>query len=389
MIPSRPLDLGGIIAESIRIIKRTYWRAALLFIIFAAPGIIVMHFGLDNVLDRTQVFVQKFSDVSPKTPLLLRDYFLSGSSESTTVSIYQLYYPDLFHIIDSVREAVKREYPDSAHSNIETQLDSISHIVYTQTGKSTVDSFISNIGVGFVILLSGFILFILGIVGGYSAFYDLCCRAYEERSFAFAPIFRMALSQSMWLILIQYILIFLAMVTGLGVVVGIIVVISPVLGLLGIIVALVFLIYMGMRILFCGVALVSEELGPFEAIKRSLDLTNGIFWRVFGIGLICGLIIYIADAIIQTPISFVISADLKWFIEFLRGNTNIPLLFKGIKGDIFHLELVYVISTALTSAFFPAFLATFYYDLRTRREGELEYPVSEEQPFLDSENLTH
>ena len=383
MIPSRPLDLGGIIGETIRIVKRTYWRAALLFIVFTAPGILVMHYGLDNALDGGQLILQKFTAASPETPELIRDYFVSTDTKNNSFLLYRLTDPKLFHVIDSVKEKVKLKYPDSAHSRIFVRLDSIADIVDKQTGKSVGDAILSEMGSGILILFSGLFLLLLGFVASSGALYDLICRAYEERLFPLASIFRLSLTQSMWLILIQYVLIFLAMMMGLGLVLTISIAISPILAALGLLVSIFFLIYAVVRILFCTAALISEELGPIAAIKRGLDLTKGNFWRIAGISLLVGIMIWIIDVLIQTPFSLLISSDLKWITEFIRGNTNIPLLFRGIKSDIVNLEIVYFISSALSVAFAPAFLTTFYYDLRTRKEGELEYP---ETALLINEN---
>ncbi len=388
MIPSRPLDFSGIIRESIRIVKRTYWCAAFLFVIFTTPGILVMHYGLDNALDGGQIILQKFTAASPKTPELIRDYLVSSNTKGNTFLMYRFTYSKLFHVIDSVNEKVKLEYPDSAHSKIFARLDSIADIVDMQTGKSVGDAILSEVGGGLFILLSGLFLLLLGFVASSGALYDLASRAYEERTFPLGSILRLSLTQSMWLILFQYVLIFLAMMMGLGLVVTISVAISPILGALGLFISIFLLIYAILRILFCRAALVSEELGPIMSIKRSLDLTKGNFWRIFGISLLVGLIIYIAYAVIQTPLSLVISSDLKWMTEFIRGNTNISLLFRGIKSDILNIELVYFISSALTVTFVPAFLTTLYYDLRTRREGELEYPENTVLSIENSENPT-
>ena len=74
MIPSRPLDLGGIIGETIRIITKTYWRAALLLLIFCAPGFFVMQVGLEEAFNGLKELAQEFTSVSPDAPLIFRDY---------------------------------------------------------------------------------------------------------------------------------------------------------------------------------------------------------------------------------------------------------------------------------------------------------------------------
>src|ERR1700756_1715680 len=102
MIPSRPLSIGGIIEETIRIVKHTYWRAALLLIIFTLPGFLVMHFGVIDMLDSTEVAVQKFANFSPEAPKLIRDYLFTGKYKKSTYTFFYFQYKDLFNAIDSV-----------------------------------------------------------------------------------------------------------------------------------------------------------------------------------------------------------------------------------------------------------------------------------------------
>jgi len=182
----------------------------------------------------------------------------------------------------------------------------------------------------------------------------------------------------MWLLIVQFVLVLFAMLTGFGLVIGITAVISPILGVFGILASFPILIYAAIRIMFSGIALVSEESGPFEAIKRSLELTMNSFWRIFGISLIVGILIYIIMILIRLPFSLVLSADTDWITDFIRGNVNIPHFFAGIKNACGALILSGLLSSAITVSFFPAFLTTFYYDLRTRNDGALEYPAEAE-----------
>src|SRR5438067_11013897 len=127
MIPSRPLTLGGIIEEAIRIVKKIYWRAAVPLLVFAAPGMVIMQLGFEDVIDGSEVVAQKFVDFSPESPKLFRDYFFTMRSSRTT-SYYWLYfgYSDLFKVVDSVSTALKEEYPDTASRNaLSNRIDSI------------------------------------------------------------------------------------------------------------------------------------------------------------------------------------------------------------------------------------------------------------------------
>ena len=381
MIPSRPLDLGGIIGESIRIIKRIYWRAAIFLIIFTAPGLIILSFGIDKTFDGMQEVTQKYTAVSPEAPVLVRDYFLAGMSRSGSMWLYRLQYPEIFSIIDSVKTTIASKYPDSAQAKIEVRLDSIVQAVNHGSGKSTVDLILTSITSGLIILFIGIFLYILAMAAVWAALFDLSSRAFEERPFSFGPIFRQLLTRSMWLLMVQFILVLFAMLTGFGLVIGITAVISPILGVFGILASFPILIYAAIRIMFSGIALVSEESGPFEAVKRSLELTANMFWRIFGISLIVGILIYIIMILIRLPFSLILSADTDWITDFIRGNVNIPRFFAGIKNACGALILSGLLSSAITVSFFPAFLTTFYYDLRTRNDGALEYPSE-----LETEN---
>ena len=65
MIPSRPLDLGGIIGESIRIVKRIYWRAAIFLIIFTLPGLIILSYGIDETFAESADQIRPCKENSP------------------------------------------------------------------------------------------------------------------------------------------------------------------------------------------------------------------------------------------------------------------------------------------------------------------------------------
>ncbi|MDP4231037.1 MAG: hypothetical protein Q8916_11615, partial [Bacteroidota bacterium] len=258
-----------------------------------------------------------------------------------------------------------------------SRLDSIADVAYPPSGKSAEEAIISELSGGILVSLGGVFLLALGLLAALGGWYDLACRAFEERAMPLGRILGSTLTWSMWMLLAQIAAIILSIFIALGIIVGVASVISPVLGALSFFASIVCMIYAGVRLMFCGVALVSEESGPIAAIKRSLALTQGIFWRVIGISLICGTTIYIISAIIQTPLSMAINGDIRWLLEFGRGNMSISQLLGNLKQTIRDLELVYIISSALTAIFFPAFLATFYYDLRTRKEGPLEYPEPE------------
>lgn len=73
-------------------------------------------------------------------------------------------------------------------------------------------------------------------------------------------------------------------------------------GALGIIlllmpVAVVITLWLQTKLLFTLHAMADEGLGPWEAIKRSWQLTKGVFWRTLGHYIVVGLIVGVATSI--------------------------------------------------------------------------------------------
>src|SRR5579872_5743623 len=114
MIPSRPLDLGGIIGESIRIIKLIFFRAGLFLILFTLPGLLILTIGIDMTVDGLEEVTHLFTSVSPESPILVRDLVLAGKTSGTSLWMYRFQYPEVFRAIDSVKKTIDAKYPDSA-----------------------------------------------------------------------------------------------------------------------------------------------------------------------------------------------------------------------------------------------------------------------------------
>jgi hypothetical protein len=75
----------------------------------------------------------------------------------------------------------------------------------------------------------------------------------------------------------------------------------------------------------------------------------------------------------------------NWLYAYLRGTdmhlaNGLPWL-EIIVGSF---AITQAIVTALTAAFSPAFVTTFYYDLRTRLDGPLDYHAPESSVPPDS-----
>lgn len=98
------------------------------------------------------------------------------------------------------------------------------------------------------------------------------------------------------------------------------------------------------RFFFSQTVLVMENLGPWLAIKRSLDLTKGHHWRVVK----CYLLVYIiVGAVMATAYLVPFGITSNWPVSTLIGQLVTMAAFPLI----------------------PAATALLYYDLRIRKEG--------------------
>lgn len=111
-------------------------------------------------------------------------------------------------------------------------------------------------------------------------------------------------------------------------------------------------------------AIVLERIGPFQAIRRSWHLTQGYFWRTFGVIMLTAVIIGVATQIVSTPIGF-ISGLVASTIDPTRassftGAATLALVVAGLVG---------IVTGAVTSAIQTSLNGVIYLDLRMRKEA--------------------
>lgn len=123
-----------------------------------------------------------------------------------------------------------------------------------------------------------------------------------------------------------------ALVTGLGIGIGLVLLVIP-----GLIVMCVWVVTIP--------ACVVEKLGPLESIRRSADLTRGFRLPIFGLLLITGVLVIAVGA----GIGFIVGA-------VSGGNVVAAVLIAGV-------------GTAAVQAFNCVMVAIIYYDLRAIKEG--------------------
>lgn len=143
---------------------------------------------------------------------------------------------------------------------------------------------------------------------------------------------------------------------ALGVVVGI-------LGGLGLVAVMVWL---GTKLAIVPSVLVMERASLSKAVARSWSLTNGSFWKTFGVLALVSIILSVAAQVVTTPISLVAG-----FIPALMDPTGSDAT--AMLATYLVLELLIVVISvvvqAIVSVVQSAAVALVYIDLRMRKEG--------------------
>jgi len=112
--------------------------------------------------------------------------------------------------------------------------------------------------------------------------------------------------------------------------------------------------WIGTKLLLAPCAIAIEGLGPFRAIRRSWQLTRGLFWRLLGINLLASVIISLASSTVGTVFTFAGS---------LLSLQDADLAFLAMT------TLSTLASTMLSLPLMNAVTALLYIDARIRREG--------------------
>ena len=172
-------------------------------------------------------------------------------------------------------------------------------------------------------------------------------------------------------------LVVLALTVVLGVIVVIIVLLVVSLGTGGIIAAVLigFLASIGLAVVYVWLstklALVSsvlmiERLSIREAVARSWSLTEGYFWRTFGITLLVAVIIGFVSQVASIPLSIVTQFATVLFDPQGQKGSGVTVLLVAV-GLL--AVVIAVVIQSITSVVQSATTGLIYLDLRIRKEG--------------------
>jgi hypothetical protein len=145
---------------------------------------------------------------------------------------------------------------------------------------------------------------------------------------------------------------------GVGIGIGILValLVGAGLGVLG--------IWLAIKLSMVPCIIVLEHVGIGRAIKRSWRLTQGYYWRTFGVIALILVILYFAQQFISAPFSFLLS----YVVTVVDPNGSGSGLV--VAGALYLVFIAFtIVISAITSVVQAATYAVIYIDLRMRKEG--------------------
>ncbi|HEU5418685.1 MAG TPA: hypothetical protein VFV41_13435 [Streptosporangiaceae bacterium] len=114
------------------------------------------------------------------------------------------------------------------------------------------------------------------------------------------------------------------------------------------------------RLVLATPVLILERLRPVAALRRSWQLSARTFWRLFGILLLTGILVYIATIVVEIPFT-VLRYALSGGLSNLGAAPSAASVIVGGVGGI--------VAAAITRPVIAGVVALLYIDMRMRKEG--------------------
>ena len=119
------------------------------------------------------------------------------------------------------------------------------------------------------------------------------------------------------------------------------------------------------KLVVAPAAIVVENIGAFEAMRRSWQLTRQNWWRTFGTTLLAAVIAAVIGGVITTPVSFIVGLVMGMMsVEA----TPDQMIMQTIIAQVISAAIGALVG-AVTLAFQTGVMALIYVDLRMRRDG--------------------
>ncbi|WP_395243710.1 hypothetical protein ACGGZK_16510 [Agromyces sp. MMS24-K17] len=124
-------------------------------------------------------------------------------------------------------------------------------------------------------------------------------------------------------------------------------------------------VWLSVKLSLVPSAIVLEDLGVGRAIARSWRLTDGYFWRTFGVEALVQVILSFASQIISQPIGLIGGLLIGLLDPTGSSGAAVALTI----GLVVVSTIVSVLVGAITSVVQAGLIAVIYIDLRMRKEG--------------------
>jgi len=145
-------------------------------------------------------------------------------------------------------------------------------------------------------------------------------------------------------------------------------------GLLAFFGFIVIVVWVALLFLYSFVVLACEDVGIIAALRRSVSLVEGRFWRTLGISVLFSFSFQMMVSLITTPVMLVIMGSFYWKLLFPSAILNdtfrsveevLPLVQQSILGYAF----VIILSVILQLVAQSAYITVMYTDARAH-QGE-------------------
>lgn len=143
-------------------------------------------------------------------------------------------------------------------------------------------------------------------------------------------------------------------------------------GILLMVGALGVVLFLAMRWNFTYQTIVFEGSPVMNSFRRSWDLVEGNWWRVFGIMILFGLMVDFAISLLLTPLTFIVLWD--FFSEYFKllgdissGESDPKAFLQVFKSMGPGLGFLIAADAILTTLIAPLYSVALYFDLRARR----------------------
>lgn len=124
---------------------------------------------------------------------------------------------------------------------------------------------------------------------------------------------------------------------------------------------LVVAVWVSTRLSLAPAAITLEGLGPVAGLKRSWTLTRGQFWRILGITLLAQLLVGAIVGVIMVPALMIAVGVMAASLD--SESTSTPV------GFLVLIQVLSILSSAITAPFTSSVTGLLYLDQRIRREA--------------------